>query len=290
EIESDHSEAYCSSEPSLTSEDTVDMQIIRMFPRQYGLENVFVQNTNCNYRNNRNHDSKRPVTATKDKSLKVPHPWRLRQMRQLVISMLQLHRKCKYKLLLQYYCPVKVTSFVHSIVKKVIPLSMFGSEENRIVVLRAMTRFIRLRRFETFSLQYVLQGFKMSHCGWLEDTRLRKPGERVKHIPPSASDKQHEILQEFMYWLFNGFLIPLLQASFYVTDSSFQRNKVFYYRHKLWHMITKPSLNSMKDAMFAKLTDEEASTCNRVYANVRLLPKEHDLRPIINLRRKSPKL
>ncbi|KAG0366783.1 hypothetical protein BGZ54_004884 [Gamsiella multidivaricata] len=288
---------------------------MRMFPRQYGLNNVFIQ---CDTARSTSlfgvYNTAAPMAPAA--SAKVPrHPWRLRQMREQVEKMLELNSMCAYKLLLQYYCPVKaidepsvtvdtssaalltyhssfdqVTSFVHAVVKKVIPLAMFGSQENRIVILRAMTRFIRLRKFETMSLQYVLQGFRMSDCQWLQDTRLRKPDSRVHHTPPTASDKQHEILHEFLYWMFDGFLIPLLQASFYITDSSFQRNKIFYYRHELWQLITKPAVASIQKDMFIQLEQGEIAKCNQTYAKVRLLPKIHDLRPIINLRKKSSKL
>ncbi|KAG0250839.1 hypothetical protein BG011_008049 [Mortierella polycephala] len=216
--------------------------------------------------------------------------WRLRAMRKLVGDMVDLNSRCMFKHLMQYYCPVEVTSFVHAVVKKVIPLPMFGSIENRTVILRAMTRFIRLRRYETMSLQYVLQGFKMGDCEWLQDTQVRKLGSYVRHVPPSASIKQHEILYEFVYWLFDGFLISLLQAGFYITDSSFQRNKVFYYRHGLWRHITKPAVNLIQKNMFVKMTEDEVAWCYRGYSVVRLLPKEEGLRPIINLRKTSTRL
>ncbi|KAF9582696.1 hypothetical protein BGW38_010878, partial [Lunasporangiospora selenospora] len=142
-----------------------------------------------------------------------------------------------------------------------------------------MTRFIRLRKFETLSLHYVLQGFKVKQCGWLLDPRLRSvgnsscdnsfsssgisgnlsnldnsfssanhsfsgannsfssandsfssvgfdssfssvnnsfsstssSGNHVSHIPPSAANKQYEILCEFVYWLFDSFLTSLIQ-------------------------------------------------------------------------------
>lgn len=38
------------------------------------------------------------------------------------------------------------------------------------------------------------------------------------------------------------------------------------------------------------IEQEEVVTCNKVYSKVRFLPKTHDLRPIINLRRKAPRL
>lgn len=76
-----------------------------------------------------------------------------------------------------------------------------------------MTKFIHLRKYESISLQYVLQGFKMSACEWLQDSRKEDSRASVRHLPPSASEKQFEILCEFMYWLFDGFLVSLLQVS-----------------------------------------------------------------------------
>ncbi|KAG0032923.1 hypothetical protein BGZ82_006337 [Podila clonocystis] len=197
-------------------------------------------------------------------------------MKNLVEEMVELNSHCKYMFLLQHYCPVKVTSFVHAIIKHIVPLTMFGSTDNRDVVLRAMTKFIHLRKYESISLQYVLQGFKISACEWLQDSRKADPRGSVRHLPPSASEKQFEILCEFLYWLFDGFLMPLLQASFYVTDSSYQKNKMFYYRHELWRRILRPA--------------KEIAECQRPFANVRFLPKTNDLRPIVNLRKKATKL
>ncbi|KAG0091070.1 hypothetical protein BGZ92_001570 [Podila epicladia] len=153
-----------------------------------------------------------------------------------------------------------------------------------------MTKFIHLRKYESISLQYVLQGFKMSACEWLQDSRKADPRGSVRHLPPSASEKQFEILCEFLYWLFDGFLMPLLQATFYVTDSSYQKNKMFYYRHELWRRILKPAVNSLQERMFIKMEQQEIAECQRPFANVRFLPKTNDLRPIVNLRKKATKL
>ncbi|KAG0239573.1 hypothetical protein BGX31_002645 [Mortierella sp. GBA43] len=212
-----------------------------MFPKLHGLPNEFDK---VKYAKNTD-SSSTPKAAPRQKSnrargRKKPSVWRLRKMRELVKQMLVLHKKCQYNRLLRYYCPVKaidgcqetrnrcngaqdesdsaqdnpegaqdasedsqntsegaqdtfqgardnlegvkdcykrpgtaellgqvssfeeVTSYVHAVVKKVIPLAMFGSTENRTVILR-------------------------------------------------ATEKRQEIASEFVYWLFNGFLIRLLQ-------------------------------------------------------------------------------
>ncbi|KAF9361229.1 hypothetical protein BGX34_007274 [Mortierella sp. NVP85] len=237
---------------------------------------------------------------------KLQHPWRLRKMRDLVENMLRLNNQCQYMILLRYYCPIEVidmlrhtpeeykniplkhlpvcgtsfeevTSYVHAVVKKVIPLEMFGSVENRTIILRAMTRFIRLRKYENMSLQYMIQGFKTSQCEWLKDSRLGQNQHRVRHTPPSASKKQKEIANEF--------------ATFYVTETSHQRNKISYYRHDLWKLLTAPAIETLKANMFRRMDQREVMMCRRMYAGLRLLPKKSQgLRPIINLSRKSPRL
>ncbi|KAG0217535.1 hypothetical protein BGX33_010303 [Mortierella sp. NVP41] len=281
---------YDISQKAVTPPDqksAVDALMKQMFPKQHGLANVFSPTQSItatpfsgtlSYSSLSSSAFKQKGGGSSSRKKKATGNWRLRSMRGLVKEMLILNQKCRFKPLLQYYCPVKaldnesessetdvashltsfstfdqVVSFVHAIVKKVIPLAMFGSTNNRTVILRAMTRFIQLRKFETMPLQYVLQGFKLSDCAWLQDSRLDQEGSKVCHTPPTASDKQHEILYEFVYWLVDGFLIPLLQGSFYVTDSSYQRNKVFYYRHGLWKLITRSAVNSLQENMFVRM-------------------------------------
>ncbi|KAF9419693.1 hypothetical protein BGZ94_009334 [Podila epigama] len=297
-----------------THASTVDELLMQIFPRQYGLVNVF-QNESA-----RCHASKKPSVAI-SYAIPIPtkkqHPWRLRRMKCLVTEMLMNYRACKLKFLLQHYCPVKfidkpkdssqsepsiaellacdssydqVTSFTHAIVKHIIPLEMFGSVENRSVVLRAMTKFIRLSKHETISLRYIVEGFAPSSCEWLQDSRRGDPRHGVRNKPPSESQKQFEITCEFLYWMFNGFLIPLIRATFYVTDSAQHKNRLFYYRHELWKRIMVPTVKTLQTQMFSKMSQKEISECYRPYSNVRFLPKTVDLRPIVNLRKKSFKL
>ncbi|KAG0079000.1 hypothetical protein BGZ90_003804 [Linnemannia elongata] len=282
----------------------VDIQMKRMFPKQHGLQNVFSPSMpSTGWLPDARQTMGGFKYRTERAKRKAAGGWRLRSMRTLVEEMLVLNQKCRFMALLQYYCPAidnatesaqtnvaTLLTSCSSFDQKVIPLAMFGSIDNRAVILRAMTRFIRLRKYETVPLQYALQGFKLSECEWLQDSHRVHEERPVRHIAPTASDKQHEILHEFVYWLFEGFLMPLLRATFYVTDSSYQRNKLFYYRHGLWRIITQTAVNSIQGKMFIRMEPEEVSVCNSVYSKVRFLPKTTDLRPIINLGRKAPRL
>jgi telomerase reverse transcriptase len=71
-------------------------------------------------------------------------------------------------------------------------------------------KFIEARRFETFSLHFLLQGFSTADCEW-----LMPPGEKAREqgrVCVSDSLKRRELLEEFMFWYFDGFLMPLLKV------------------------------------------------------------------------------
>lgn len=69
-----------------------------------------------------------------------------------------------------------------------------------------------MRRYEGFTLHTLLQGFQVSDCDWLLSANVVKATQHK--APPSESLKQLEVLQEFVYWYFDSFLIPLLKVGF----------------------------------------------------------------------------
>jgi telomerase reverse transcriptase len=71
-----------------------------------------------------------------------------------------------------------------------------------------VTVFLRQRRHETCTLHSLLQGFKVMDCAWLAPAGF-VPGARVTE---GDARKRRELLAEFLWWLFDGFLIPLLKV------------------------------------------------------------------------------
>lgn len=104
-------------------------------------------------------------------------------------------------------------------------------------------------------------------------------------------NKRVEILQEFVYYLFDSLLIPLIRATFYVTESQVYRNRLFYFRHDVWRRLTEGPLAELKSSVFVELPKkraEEILAQKRLpWASVRLLPKATGVRPITNLSRKT---
>jgi telomerase reverse transcriptase len=192
----------------------------------------------------------------------------------------------------------QVSGFVKAVIKRVIPYDFFGSGSNQRLVLQMVDRFIKLRRYESFSLHDVLQGLKvcpllpakknailtsliqLTDFTWLRPSSLRPEAKLSK----TDEAKRRELLAEFLYWLFDSFIIPLLRAHFYITESGVDRNRVFYFRHDVWKRLSEPALESLKLNLFQELPREEGAGRQTLgFSTVRLLPKESGVRPIMNL-------
>ncbi|KAJ3019795.1 hypothetical protein HKX48_001768 [Thoreauomyces humboldtii] len=280
-----------------------------VFPVNYALPSPFLPAApNSDARNGqRNGD----IATTSGKPGKVP--WRLRAAGKLVCRMRKMHHACNYRALLERHCPPclasavpvpekagcvlnahssfhQVSSFVHAAVSQVIPNDLLGSDHNWSVIKRAMNNFIRIRRYETMSLQNVVQGFKINECSWAMDPR--PIDSKTRHIPPSETLKRTELVFQLLFWLFESFLIPLIKTTFYCTESAPFRNKIFYFRHDVWHGLTGSIQVQLATKIFRQVDPVEyasGSAKSLGYSYIRLLPKDHGVRMITNLRRRFPK-
>ena len=122
--------------------------------------------------------------------------------------------------------------------------------------------------------------------GWLAPPRLRD-----QKSSQSDTRKRTEIFYEFLYYLFDSFLIPLIRSNFYVTESSVDRYRLFFFRHDVWRYVAEPAMAVLKINMFEEVKTEDAlrilQSRRLGYSQVRLLPKQSKMRPIMNLRRRT---
>lgn len=79
----------------------------------------------------------------------------------------------------------------------------------RLKYIADVKEFIVARRFETVSLHHVLQGFSATDCDWLIPRGA--PGYHGR-VPVTDSLKRRELLEEFMFWYFDSFVIPLIKV------------------------------------------------------------------------------
>lgn len=107
----------------------------------------------------------------------------------------------------------------------------------------------------------------------------------------SDSQKRTELLHEFIYYIFDSIITPLIRTNFYVTESQVHRNHLFYFRHDVWRRLTEQPLAELTTTMLQEVKPAKAQ---RILArrclghgSLRFLPKTTGIRPILNLRRRA---
>lgn len=263
--------------------------------------------------------SNRKPTSGRPEGMKIPK--RLRGQAVAMVSRLRkLHAGCPYSQLLRHYCPIPdhrktsasdqralttgkgdsilyyatppsdVSAFCRAVIAKLLPAKCLGAgpegEGNRKVLSREVDLFVHMRKFESPTLHQVFQGVRIEGIQWLQS-----PGTS-SGLKMCATDRRSrtELLLEFVYYMFDSLLIPLIRSHFYVTESNRHRNQLFYFRHDVWRRVSEPSLVSLQLRMFKNLKAGDLRQARQSHqlghSQLRLLPKASGARPIMNLRRK----
>lgn len=220
-------------------------------------------------------------------------------------SLVENHRKCQYKYLLKCHCdpnflqlknsrtlpPVTISDllkmnvnnrsiylFIRACTVRVIPQELIGPKNNKTVFLKNVEKFLKLGRYERFSLGQVMRKMKVG-CTWLKDV--------------TANGNKRYLFAKVMFWLIESYVIPLIQSYFYVTDNSTHRYRLFYYRKSVWRRIHVKGLEDyLGRGVLMPISDEDAkqmilSEQSLGVANLRFLPKSNSLRPIVNMSNKT---
>lgn len=236
-------------------------------------------------------------------------PKRLRGAAQdLIKRMRRSHTHCHYAALIEHYCPLsatvpirseasytsmvtpaaQVSAFCRAVLARVIPKDMLGGDASRAKLMRSIDVFVYASKYEKFSLQNAFDGMKVTRITWLRPRNI-KPTD---HMSTSDCEKRLELLAELIYWIFDGFIIPLIHSNFYVTESSgtVAPNALLYFRHDVWHRLSKPAFASLKTLTYEHVPHKEAQFIlhNRElnHSKIRLMPKKDGLRCITNMKRK----
>ncbi|KAH9878518.1 hypothetical protein IAQ61_001790 [Plenodomus lingam] len=180
-----------------------------------------------------------------------------------------------------------VSAFCRAVIAKAIPKGFWGGDGNKRVVMYWIDQFIHLRRFESLTLHQVTQKLQITTLDWLSLSN----GETAHKLATSDFEKRKEIFFEFIYWLFDSFLIPLIRTNFHVTESNVHRHRLFYFRHDVWRMLSEPALSTLKLHMFEEMPMESTTKLLSIrqlgFSKIRLLPKKMGFRTIMNLKRKQ---
>ncbi|XP_061738631.1 telomerase reverse transcriptase isoform X2 [Nerophis ophidion] len=221
-------------------------------------------------------------------------PRRFFNMVPLFSQVLREHRRCPYARILQRVCPLlppqhcaphRVYLFVRECLSKVVPAALWGSGENRRLFLARVRSFLRSSKFDKVSLAELMWKMKVNHCDWL---KLSKTGR----VPPSELAYRTRVLGQLLAWLLDGYVVHLVRACFYVTESMGQKYALKFYRHDVWAKLQDLAFRShVSKGQMVELTPAQVASLPKstVVSHLRFIPKADSMRPITRLLRADAK-
>uniref|UniRef100_A0A674HCS2 Telomerase reverse transcriptase n=1 Tax=Taeniopygia guttata TaxID=59729 RepID=A0A674HCS2_TAEGU len=187
------------------------------------------------------------------------------------------------ELLKQHSSHWQVYMFVRDCLEKVIPAELWGSNHNKCRFLKNVKVFISRGRFAKVSLQELMWRMRVNDCMWL---RL---GKGDHFVPADEHCFREELLAKFLYWLMGTYVVELLRSFFYITETMFQKNMLFYYRKFIWGKLQNIGIrNHFVKVQLRPLSSEEIETIRQkkfvpVALKLRFIPKPNGLRPIVKV-------
>ncbi|XP_010692706.1 telomerase reverse transcriptase isoform X3 [Beta vulgaris subsp. vulgaris] len=213
--------------------------------------------------------------------------------------------QCQFGLSRPYCLKEEVVSFVWAVCRSIVPPDLLGFPSCQRILRRNISRFIRLRRFEKFSLKQCLQKLDVSKFPVLSNMDSFKcfdafssklANKQITGLLPYSRNTSHcalkqMLLERWIFWFFSHIVVPLIRAKFYLTESEHGRQNVFYYRKSVWHKLSHKVASLLKDQTYCSLDNasvaEILSKRSFGFSKVRLCPKENGARPIANLKAPS---
>ncbi|XP_065523856.1 telomerase reverse transcriptase isoform X1 [Lathamus discolor] len=175
----------------------------------------------------------------------------------------------------------QVYMFVRECLEQVIPAELWGSNHNKCQFLKNVKVFICMGKFAKLSLKELMWKMRVNDCMWL---RLVK-GDHF--VPAYEHCFREELLAKFLYWLMDTYVIELLRSFFYVTETTFQKNLVFYYRKFVWGKLQNIGIrNHFARVHLRALSSKDIEAIRQkkyVTSRLRFIPRPNGLRPIVKV-------
>ena len=100
--------------------------------------------------------------------------------------------------------------------------------------------FISLRCSETLTIHNIMQNIQINNIPWLFGLNSNDLNSCDRPFS-SNQDNSWRIytFAQFLHYLFQDIIVPLLGANFYVTETEQDKNKTMYFRRPVWRKIFK---------------------------------------------------
>ncbi|XP_072854563.2 telomerase reverse transcriptase isoform X1 [Pogona vitticeps] len=176
----------------------------------------------------------------------------------------------------------QVYMFVRECIERVVPAALWGSSHNKCRFYKNVKKFISLGKFNVFSLRELMWKMRVKNCVWL---RLNK--EQGHFVPSSEHRFRQDLMAKFLYWLMDSYVAELLRSFFYITETMFQKNLLFFFRKSIWSKLESIGIrNHLAKVHLRVLLKEEIKTlqqqkCVPLASKLRFIPKPNGLRPVV---------
>ncbi|XP_074841572.1 telomerase reverse transcriptase [Carettochelys insculpta] len=185
------------------------------------------------------------------------------------------------ELLRQHSSHWQVYVFVRECLDLVVPAELWGSSHNKCRFLKNVKTFISLGKFARFSLQELMWKMRVNDCAWLRVTK----GDHF--VPALEHHYREDTLAKFLYWLMDTYVVQLLRSFFYITETMFQKNMLFFYRKLIWRQLQNIGIRNHLDKVHLRaLSEDEIEEIQQkkyiaMASKLRFIPKPNGLRPIV---------
>ncbi|KAM8967022.1 telomerase reverse transcriptase [Pelodytes ibericus] len=188
-----------------------------------------------------------------------------------------------FDLLKQHSSVWQVYMFVRECLHKVIPGILWGSSHNKCRFLKNVKAIMYSVKSDKISLSELMWKMRVEDCTWI---RLRK-GNRL--VPVSEHLLREQILGKFFFWLMDTYVLQLLKSFYYITETLFQKNRLFFYRKSIWKKAQNIGLRKHLEKVELRLLSSDEIEDLQQQKNInlcstlRFIPKINGLRPIAKM-------
>ncbi|XP_045855832.1 telomerase reverse transcriptase isoform X2 [Meles meles] len=186
-------------------------------------------------------------------------------------------------LLRQHSSPWQVYAFLRACLCRLVPPALWGSRHNQRRFLRNVKKFISLGKHAKLSPQELTWKMRVQDCAWLRGS----PGARS--VPAAEHRRREGVLARLLCWLMGTYVVELLRSFFYVTETTFQKNRLFFYRKSIWSPLQTLGVRQhrtsvrLRELSAAEVRRQREARATLLTSRLRFLPKPSGLRPIVNM-------
>ncbi|KAL5722755.1 RNA-directed DNA polymerase [Ranunculus cassubicifolius] len=193
------------------------------------------------------------------------------------------------------YClKSQVVSFIWAVCRHIIPPELLGAPSNWRSLRKNIAKFVHLRKFEKFSLKQCMEGLKTSSVPLLAhscSSCCLNSHDGCHKFSEGLALLKAKLFSCWVHWFFSHFVVPMLQANFYITDIEDGKLDVFYYRKSSWESLSKRGVSCLRNQSYRLLGQKDVMSILAKrpfgFSKVRFLPKENGMRVLANLKASS---